>query len=187
MGFKNEIERVKYKDRNGKPITKELTEQYPFFQYVSVFDIMFDPTVDNFYNSKYVIRRRASDHIDDITARYSAFIPNIRSLVMSAKDEAYVIPNDYNRIKFAMVGDNLNETIKVVTKDTENVLGIDFLSNEIKNQLTLGQSDEYFEIFEYWEKRKFALVVNGKVVYSGKNPFPVEKIPFVQMLSNKVP
>ncbi len=76
MGFKNETEIIKFRGKNKKQETKELTEQYPFLEYVSTYDIMFDPTAPSFYKSKYVIRKRV-EHMEDIQARYKTFIPDL--------------------------------------------------------------------------------------------------------------
>jgi hypothetical protein len=192
MGFKNVTERIKYKDKDGKPQVKEITEQYPFLEYVSTFDVMFDPTVTNFYKSKYVIRRRI-EHIDEIKARYSTFIKDFAIAEGKAKDGSPIFSRDYNRIKFALINNEAGAETMSTTAQTGNSqtpgedISLDFLTPSVKNQLTINYEGGFYEVIEYWEKRKFILLLNGVEVYSGPNPFPVQTVPVVQMLSNKIP
>lgn len=192
MWFKNVSETIRYKDKDGKPAEKVLTEQYPFLEYVSTFDIMFDPTVPNFYKSKYVVRRRV-EHIDDIKARYSTFIKNFDPILTKAKDGSPIFTKDYNRIKFALMNNEMDAESQSTTAQTWTSqapgedISLDFLSPSVKNQLTINYEWGFYEVIEYWEKKRFIILLNGVEVYSGKNPFPVQTIPIVQMLSNKVP
>lgn len=72
--------------------------------------------------------------------------------------------------------------------DPAGGMNLDFLSADVKNQLTVNYEEGgYYEVIEYWEKKKFIILLNGVEVYNGPNPFPVDRIPFVQMLSNKIP
>lgn len=136
-------ETIRYKDKDGKPAEKVLTEQYPFLEYVSTFDIMFDPTVPNFYKSKYVVRRRV-EHIDDIKARYSTFIKNFDPVLTKAKDGAPIFTKDYNRIKFALMNNEMDAESQSTTAQTGSSqapgedISLDFLSPSVKNQLTIN-------------------------------------------------
>ncbi len=197
MGFKNETEIIKFRGKNKKQETKELTEQYPFLEYVSTYDIMFDPTAPSFYKSKYVIRKRV-EHMEDIQARYKTFIPDLSIKKAEIDKWSAVFGHDYNRVKMAMMNERSGATDGVTRNSgsptTTTVdqainpgINLDFLNKDIKNQLTVNLTGGYYEVLEYWERKKFILLLNWVEVYSGANPFPVQRIPFVQMLSNKIP
>lgn len=195
MGFKNEKETIRYKTPSGKPTSKTTTEQYPYLEYVSLFDIMFDPTAPSFYKSRYVIRKRV-EHIDDIKAKYGQFIKDIDWAKAKCKGSMPIFSRDYNRVKFAMMNqrEGWNVTPSTVATDTNGGIdptggmNLDFLAADVKNQLTVNYEEGgYYEVIEYWEKKKFIILLNGVEVYNGPNPFPVDRIPFVQMLSNKIP
>lgn len=192
MWFKNVTERIKYKDKEGKPKVKEITEQYPFLEYVSTFDIMYDPTVSDFYKSRYVVRRRI-EHIEDIKARYKTFISDFSVATSLADKWSPIFKRDYNRIKYALLNNEENAEVMSTATQTGNSqlsgedISLDFLSPAVKNQLTINYEGGFYEVIEYWEKNKFILLLNGVQVYEGANPFPVATIPVAQMLSNKVP
>ncbi len=197
MGFKNETETIKYKGKWNKPMKKVTTEQYPFLEFVSTYDIMFDPTAPSFYKSKYVIRKRV-EHLDDIKARYKTFIKDFEVATKSADAGAPIFGHDYNRVKFAMmnqrdwIGGPTPSTTGWAAKAAEDGtfnggINLDFLNKNVKNQLTINYSGGFYEVVEYWEKKKFILLLNGIEVHNWPNPFPVERIPFVQLLSNKIP
>lgn len=192
MWFKNVKERIRYKDKDNKPMEKELTEQYPFLEYISTFDVMFDPTVTNFYKSKYVVRRRV-EHIEDIKARYSTFIKDFSVAESRAKTGSPIFKRDYNRIKYALIQNEMAAEAMSTTTQAGNSqlpgedISLDFLNPAVKNQLTINYEGGFYEVIEYWEKKRFIILLNGVEVYSGKNPFPVQTIPVAQMLSNKIP
>lgn len=185
-------ERIRYKDKDNKPMGKELTEQYPFLEYISTFDVMFDPTVTNFYKSKYVVRRRV-EHIEDIKARYSTFIKDFSVAESRAKTGSPIFKRDYNRIKYALIQNEMAAEAMSTTTQAGNSqlpgedISLDFLNPAVKNQLTINYEGGFYEVIEYWEKKRFIILLNGVEVYSGKNPFPVQTIPVAQMLSNKIP
>lgn len=143
MGFKNVKEKIRYKDKDNKPQVKELSEQYPFLEYVSTFDVMFDPTVTNFYKSKYVVRRRI-EHIDEVKARYSTFIKDFAPILTKADAGSPIFSKDYNRIKFALINNESGAEMMSTTAQTGNSqspgedIDLDFLSPSVKNQLTVN-------------------------------------------------
>lgn len=197
MGFKNETETIKYKGKWNKPMKKTTTEQYPFLEFVSTYDIMFDPTAPSFYKSKYVIRKRV-EHLEDIKARYKTFIKDFDVATKAADLGSPIFGHDYNRVKFAMMNqrDGISgpapSTTSWAAKNAEDGtfnggINLDFLNKNVKNQLTINYAGGFYEVVEYWEKKKFILLLNGIEVHNGENPFPVERIPFVQLLSNKIP
>lgn len=144
MGFKNTSEIIKFKDQNNQPKTKTITEQFPFLEYVSTFDVMFDPTAPSFYKSKYVIRRRVS-HIEDIKERYSSFIKNFEPHLKSVADASSpIFARDYNRIKFALIQNEDKAEMASTSQNNGNShnagddINLDFLSASVKNQLTIN-------------------------------------------------
>lgn len=165
MGFKDEKETIKYKDKNGKPKTKVTKEQYPFLEFCSTFDIMFDPTSPNFYKSRYVIRKRI-EHIDDITARYKTFIPDLSIATAAAKEGSPIFAHDYNRVKFAMMNQREGANIDSNQAPDDTGVNLDFLNANVKNQLTVNLTGGFFEVIEYWEKEKFIILLNGVEVFN---------------------
>jgi hypothetical protein len=168
----------------GEKKTKDIIEQYPFLDYVSIFDLYRDFSVNEASESRLAVRRKIM-HIKDIEKKYSSFDENIgKKAIEALKKSTYFHQYDFNRVKHPIFWDNLPENLLDVIGDQRTQ---DYMDVIMKNYLSLDLKDRYGEVIEYWTDDQLFILVNLQVVYQGENPLPFKKIPFVSVTYNKIP
>jgi len=164
-----------------KTVKKTIKEQFPYVSYVWIFNLFFDPSVENMEDSHFVCVRRLLNK-NQFIKKYNSRIENIETKVATAiAKPRYFSTMDYWKIKHSIFW----------SKDTINGLIDSNWTNEFdiwkKNYLTVDYKDQYVEVIEYWEDNRLCILLNGHLVKDWINPMPIKKKPFYNLIFNKAP
>lgn len=181
MSTEREMEWMK----GGKKVSYVDKEETPFIRYVSQFDMFFDPAARSFEDSPYHIERRLMWQ-GDVIDQYGAFVPGLREKMAQAmKSPFYVWNVDFNRVKWLSFWNR--QKVDAIPKSGWNRYQTHDLDVWQRNWWTPDYKGGYVEVLEYWEDRRWTLVINGHEMYDGINPLPVKKTPYFDVTYNKAP
>jgi len=198
--FKNKVEEFeytkRYKDKNWKLKTKTIkwteTEKYPDLNYVSIFNIFHPLYIEDIKDSPVVIERNIL-HYSKILSRYSHISINKEKFNTARYTQWNQIFNyDFDKIKMSAFWDRAwmkKELDKFVKNSTtiNDITQDNFFDILMNNYLHINYDWWFCEVIEYWEWKKFKLIVNWYVVYSWDNPLPDKRHPYEWIIFNKIP
>lgn len=168
---------------------KKLYEQRePRIQYVSCFDIFYDVNYASISEAPYVFRRKIMT-LDDAVIRYQKFFPkkDIRNFVKTYSETPFS-QYDMNKVKYYSLDSNSDFKQMFLNWQQEESGNLEFFDFLSKNYLHVDfEKNKYVECVEYWEKDKFALMINGNYFESRTNPLPIKEVPFFAILNNAIP
>lgn len=184
IGF-TRVEREMEWTKDFKPQKFKDKEEFPFVKYVSQFDMFFDPSARSFEESPYHLERKLMWQ-GDILDQYGYFVKDLdKKLAKAIQHPFYVWNVDFNRVKWMSFWNT--QKVDFVPQSGYSQYKTHELDLWQKNWFTADYKGGYVEVLEYWEDRRFTLVINGYEVYDGINPLPTKAKPYFDVCYNKAP